>query len=419
MPEHGDDAAGAELRLVPAREPDYAIPPGETLRDRLDELGMTQAELAVRTGLTTKHVNQVLQGVVPLSAEVAQRLEYVTGTPARLWNRLEADYRSTLVRLGQRQDLEDAVDWLGELPVRELVKLAVLPSEPSDKVSRVEQLLAFFGVASPDAWRQLWQRPAAAFRQSRAYPVIPGALAAWLRLGELTAQQVAAGPFDAERVHALLPQVRALTTRPLRQAVPTVRQLLADTGVVVAIVPEVRGACAYGATRWLSPERALIQLSLRGKTDDALWDTLVHELGHVLLHGKRELFIELESDSAETATGSEPSTGGPDLLADVDADDKPEREAWRFATRVFFGETGLARLDEVRSVEDAIDRADELGIAPSLVVARLQALGHWSYQKGARLKRPVPPLEELMGPPSRGVQPRLRRRDRPDRRKMN
>ena len=71
--------------LYPAPEPDYAVHRATTLRDRLDELGMSQAELARRTGLTPKHVNQVLQGLASLSSDVAQRLEYATGTPSRWW----------------------------------------------------------------------------------------------------------------------------------------------------------------------------------------------------------------------------------------------------------------------------------------------------------------------------------------------
>jgi len=188
--------------------------------------------------------------------------------------------------------------------------------------------------------------------------------------------------------------------------VPVARDSLAATGVVVVFVPEITGARAYGATRWLSPQQALIQLSLRGKTDDALWETLFHELGHVLLHGKREMFVELDDEPSDR------DSGGP--AHDVASGERAtqERDAWRFATRVLFGETGLARLDEVQTVDDAVDLADELGIAPSIVVARLQASGRWSYRQGARLKRPVPPLEELTGDRPSRVQPRPRRQDR-------
>ena len=62
----------------PLGDTDYAIPPGETLRELLDEQGMTQRELARRADLSPKHVNQLLHGLVPLSADVATRLERVS-----------------------------------------------------------------------------------------------------------------------------------------------------------------------------------------------------------------------------------------------------------------------------------------------------------------------------------------------------
>src|SRR5206468_385214 len=42
-------------------------------------------------------------------------------------------------------------------------------------------------------------------------------------------------------------------------------------------------------------ERALIQLSLRYKRNDVLWFTFFHEAGHILLHGKKELFVESDA----------------------------------------------------------------------------------------------------------------------------
>ncbi len=77
-----------------AYEPDVVYPPGETLREWLDEHHMTQAELAVRTELSTKHIDEVVAGIAPITDETALELERVTGVPAGLWSGLEASYRS-------------------------------------------------------------------------------------------------------------------------------------------------------------------------------------------------------------------------------------------------------------------------------------------------------------------------------------
>ena len=79
-------------------EPDYAVAPGETLQETLDELGMTQKELAVRTGLTPKTINWIVKGKHPISRETAIGLERATGVPAHVWNALEMHYRERLAR---------------------------------------------------------------------------------------------------------------------------------------------------------------------------------------------------------------------------------------------------------------------------------------------------------------------------------
>ena len=80
-------------------QPDYAVPPGATLQEVLDEAGMTQAELAERTGLSAKHINQVIKGHASLTPQTAFRLEPVVGVPAKMWNSLEANYRDSLLRI--------------------------------------------------------------------------------------------------------------------------------------------------------------------------------------------------------------------------------------------------------------------------------------------------------------------------------
>jgi HTH-type transcriptional regulator/antitoxin HigA len=88
-----------EKKLYPLGDTDYAVAPGETLRELLEERDLSQRDLARRTGLSPKHVNRLLRGLVPLRVDVAVRLERVTGTPARFWNGLEATYRSDLERI--------------------------------------------------------------------------------------------------------------------------------------------------------------------------------------------------------------------------------------------------------------------------------------------------------------------------------
>ena len=114
--------ATADKALYALGDTDYAVPPGETLRELLDKQGLTQRDLARRADLSPKHVNRLMQGLVPLSADVAQRLERVTGTPARIWNSLEAEYQfGPREGCGTNGILPKMPTWLKELPVKALV----------------------------------------------------------------------------------------------------------------------------------------------------------------------------------------------------------------------------------------------------------------------------------------------------------
>jgi HTH-type transcriptional regulator / antitoxin HigA len=350
---------------LPMGDTDYATPPGEILRELLDEQGSTQRDLARRADLSPKHVNQLIHGLVPLTADVAQRLEFVTGVPARMWNRLEADYRSDIERLNAQRDLEQYGLWLSTLPVNELVKRGILPPTPKDKASRIEQMLSFFGVASIDAWTEVYERLACSFRQSQAFEPKPGAVAAWLRLGESAAHDIHCEPFDRGGLIAALPALRALTREAPEEFEPKMQTICARNGVAVVFVKEIPGARASGVSRWLTPQKALIQLSLRYKTDDQLWFTFFHELAHVILHGKTDVWIE---DGTVK-------------------DDPKETQADAYSRDLLIPPAYSAELKRLRSLVSVEEFAKKIGTSPGIVVGRLQHDGIWPPSNGNRLKR--------------------------------
>src|SRR5262245_17522530 len=112
-----------------AHEPDYVVTPGEVLQETLGGLGMTQADLATRTGLSRKTINQIVQGQEPISVETALRLEKVTGVPAHFWNNLEAKYREKLARQAERERLAQDLAWLDTIPTKELIRRRVIEDQ--------------------------------------------------------------------------------------------------------------------------------------------------------------------------------------------------------------------------------------------------------------------------------------------------
>ncbi len=82
-----------------AFEPAFAVPPGEMLKEVTESPGMSQKELADRTGLTVQSIHRIIKGDQPLTFETANRLESTTGVPANQWNNLELQYRQQMGNL--------------------------------------------------------------------------------------------------------------------------------------------------------------------------------------------------------------------------------------------------------------------------------------------------------------------------------
>jgi plasmid maintenance system antidote protein VapI len=83
-------------------EPDYAVPPGETLKEVADSLGMDSKELSRRTGLGIPVIEGILEGRTPIEEETARGLELGTGVPARMWRNLEKQYQEQLAILAEK-----------------------------------------------------------------------------------------------------------------------------------------------------------------------------------------------------------------------------------------------------------------------------------------------------------------------------
>ncbi len=331
--------------------PDVVTPPGETLQHMLNTFGMTKVELADRIGKTPKFIIDIIKHGAAITPTTAMGLEKVLGTPDGFWLNRERRYRESLARQEEKKRLEKEADWLKTLPVREMTKAGWI-RKCKDKVDQVNEVLRFFGVASSRQWQKLWLSPGAAFRKSKAFAGKPEACSVWLRKGELQAQEISCRPFNKEKFRSALKEIRSLTrTEPGQFEIRTV-EMCAEAGVAVVFTPPIKGAPVYGATRWLTPEKAMIQLSLRGKFEDLLWFTFFHEAGHILLHGKREVFIE-----------------------DSDNQTEKEAEADRFAANFLIARAAWQRFlssSNFRNSSAVEAFAAQQEISPAIIVGRLQ-----------------------------------------------
>jgi len=276
---------------------DLAVPPGEYLEEVIGELGMTKDELARRMGRPASKLSAIFNGTKAITPDTAMQLEKVVGVPANIWLGLESEYRLTLARKSEEEQLTEEIKLLTPFCYSELAKLGFV-KKLSARREKVRELQRFFGVASLSSLSakgvQQYQ-PAFRVGKTATAPMKPHAVASWLRMGELQAERIACEHFDRFALEGSLREIRAMTLQRPEQFQVRLHELLASCGVALLIVPHLPGTKAHGATFWLSREKAVLMLTIRGKWADIFWFSLFHELGHLLLHGWRDVFIEKDS----------------------------------------------------------------------------------------------------------------------------
>jgi HTH-type transcriptional regulator/antitoxin HigA len=122
-------------------------------------------------------------------------------------------------------------------------------------------------------------------------------------LGEWRARAMNLAPFDAEKFQEAIRQIRMLTTEHLANVLPEMKELCRGAGVALVLEPPISKTCLFGSARWSDVDRAIIQISLRMKTNDHFWWTFFHEAAHITLHRGKNFADDKNSrgDGAEDA----------------------------------------------------------------------------------------------------------------------
>lgn len=349
-------------------QPDWLSPPGATIAAILASRDISIAELSRRIEMPTDELPGLFDGSMAIASELALLLERALGPSAKFWLDRDRNYRRTKPQATLTQLAVHESGWLKQFPLTEMASFGWL------KVSRhapenYQACLDFFGVSSSEAWRSKYsgELSVAAFRTSTTYESNQSALLAWLRQSEIQSSRIACAPWNPERFRVSLQELRRLTwVKNPSVFLPRLQQECAKCGVALTITRAPRACKVSGATRFLTPKKAMIALSFRYLSDDHFWFTFYHEAGHLILHDMDALFLEDES----CVTAHE------------------EAEANEFASEILVSAAMLRELAARNvSTKSVLAFAKRIGVSPGIVVGQMQHQGIVERSKLNHLKR--------------------------------
>lgn len=256
-----------------------ATPPGTTIREQLEERGMSQKEFALRMDMSEKHISRLINGDVHLTPDVALRLEYVLGIPARFWNNLEAIYREKCARVEEENAFDEDEELARKFPYKEMSDLGWVEAARSI-ADKVKNLRAFFEVAKLGTLDNL-KIPGIAYRRTDVDAANNYALAAWSQKARMEARKRKVSGINIDKLSKVIPEIREMTRQLPSVFFKKLVSMLADCGIALVMLPHMKGSFLHGAT-FYDGNKIVMGLTVRGRDADRFWFSLFHEIGHIL-----------------------------------------------------------------------------------------------------------------------------------------
>ena len=351
--------------------PESVTHPGEILLEALEERELGAKEFAIRTGKPEKTITAVLKSESSITPDMAILFEQVLKIPSHFWLEAQRNFDEYQARLHYQNAITEAQIWAYTFPYAKMANLGWVPKTSKIK-EKVIYLFNFFEVANLKAWNDYYihQKLQVAFRISLKEHENATSIASWLRQGEIQAEHLQAPEFDKSKFRKLIPKFKEIMAAQPDDFFKQLQKLCLKTGVKVVYTPCLPKTAIHGSTRWIN-DVPLIQLSGRYKRNDIFWFTFFHEVGHILLHGKKYISLENVEYTGEN--------------------ERFELEANEFASEIVLSEKEEAEIrgNKTLYTEDIVRYAKKFGTHPASIIGRLQHHRVINFGVGTEFFKPI------------------------------
>ena len=350
------------------RMPAEVFPPGEFLREELEERKWSQQELADILDRPPRLISELIAGKRAITPETARGLADAFGTSPEYWMNLESQYQLSKVKRPS-ENVARKARLYDKFPVREMLRRGWIRA--SENIDVLEQRFCdFFSIPDLSVNPELCHSA----KKTHATMSVSPLQLAWLFRVKAMAKQQVVPVYSRAKLLEALKKLKTLTLSP--EEVRHVPRILAETGVRLVFVEPMAGSKIDGACFWLENNKPIIGMTLRFDRIDNFWFVLRHEIEHILREdGKVDRQVVIDTDVGDNET------------------DLPESERLANAAGAEFCvpsaelENFIARVQPYFSEEKVLRFAQRINVHPGLVVGQLQRkLGRHDFLRKYQVK---------------------------------
>lgn len=332
-----------------------AFHPGYYVAEIIEDMGITQAEFAIRMGTTTKTLSQIVNGKANISNDLAQKLSSMLGTSIEFWLNLQAAFDEKVIEISKAKTIDEQAEIVSAIDYSYFVKLANLPVAKTAR-EKIDNLCSYFRIADLRILKQ--SDFLVNFRTGIATVEDKNIInsRAWLQTALNVAARIETAPFNADKLKAYIPEIRAMTLQNPEVFLPRLREIFSDCGIAFVLLPYLKNSGINGAVKWINQDRVVLAMNDRRLNADTFWFSLFHEIKHVLQQKTKTVFVSSSKQEMKAM------------------DEKLEEEADIFAQNTLIPICDYRQFAPSRYTSDAeiIAFAKKIGIHPGVVAGRLQ-----------------------------------------------
>lgn len=272
--------------------------PGEFIAEYLDKEGMSQKELAIRTGVTEKHINTLINGHKNITDSFAQKLGYVFEC-TQFWIEKQQKYDNDILlkkqEAGVTNEEEEILKRLNDI-INYWEKKGLIDKSKNviEMIVDVRRLLKTSNLSYISKFVK-----AGAFRAevSKNVQIDPCILYAWQRTCEMIADRtVIEKKLDINLLKENLNEIKvAMKLKDINYGIKTLKETFAECGIIFDVIENFKGAPVQGFIKLNDKEQLILFLTIRRKRADTFWFTLFHEIGHILYQDYNTKFVDFET----------------------------------------------------------------------------------------------------------------------------
>lgn len=340
---------------------------GKIIKEYFDENSITQKEFAERTGISERHISNVINGNSRVTEEFALKLEKViTDVPASYWLNYEAKYREQVAR---DNELMTIGNWDLNALKKRFLFAEVFEGLGLTLIEQACEMLKLLKISDFSLFESTYHSLEVDFMEDGGSME---AIVIWLKLCEsdieIQNQNLNEICYNCESFKKSLPKFKKISLNEnALNSINSARKLCNLLGVNLVVLEAIRNSKIRGALTEYK-KKPTIYLSGRFQSHDHIWFALMHEIGHLLLHfDHKSTFVSLEEENNVSLKEKEANTFARDFFIDIDA----------------YNSFKHTELMDDKSIREFALQQD---ILPGILVARLQHDGVLGYDQFSYLK---------------------------------